>query len=515
MSNYDVAVVGAGIAGQICANYLARAGKKVVLIEQNHQGGGNMSGFRRHGYYFDGGDQSFESLGIVFPILDELGLYNPADWVRADFRMISSDFDFRVDSLDQVEGSLRDAFPDEPGITPLFDGIREVSRFLSRQYHADDIPLLNDFRVSRLFSLLPWLPKLRQWLTFDYRERACSVIQDPALRNWFTYIGYYRMPYLFFAGFWHLWAHDYWYPKRGMQDFHKALTTAFIEKGGDVRFNTAAEAISLSGRTADGIVVRTPDGSHETITANTIVYTGDYKRLLSDLLPANTFPARRAARISAGKLTEALTNVYLGLDMPRGDLARSIGAHHAFYFPNYDVIFPSADSPPEIHEHMWVTLNFIEDNDGELAPKGKSNLVAQTYSPYGWQQFWRNGSVGLPRTEEYRELKRAVGMQLVKTAENIVPGLSQNIEYMEVGTPLSSERFSVNTGGSSGGWCYDDKESVVYRSGRLNMIRTPIPNLLTAGHYAVWPGGVISAALSGRLVSNLVLGRPMLAPLHR
>ncbi|MCX5866664.1 MAG: FAD-dependent oxidoreductase, partial [Proteobacteria bacterium] len=36
---FDVAVVGAGIAGLSCANYLARGGKKVVLLEQNHQAG--------------------------------------------------------------------------------------------------------------------------------------------------------------------------------------------------------------------------------------------------------------------------------------------------------------------------------------------------------------------------------------------------------------------------------------------------------------------------------------------
>jgi phytoene dehydrogenase-like protein len=67
--HYDVLIVGAGLSGLICANYLARAGKRVLLLEQNHQPGGNMSGFRRRGFYFDAGDQSFESLGIVFPIL--------------------------------------------------------------------------------------------------------------------------------------------------------------------------------------------------------------------------------------------------------------------------------------------------------------------------------------------------------------------------------------------------------------------------------------------------------------
>ena len=46
-------------------------------------------------------------------------------------------------------------------------------------------------------------------------------------------------------------------------------------------------------------------------------------------------------------------------------------------------------------------------------------------------------------------------------------------------------------------------------------MKTPLPNLFAAGHYALWPGGVISAALSGRFAANLVLGRPMLTPIGR
>ena len=131
MATYDVVVVGAGISGLVCANFLARDGKRVLLLEQNHQAGGNMSGFRRRGYYFDGGDQSFESLGIVFPILRELGLYDPNDWIKADFRMVSEDFDFTIDSVETVQEALATAFPNETGIKDVFVEVKEVSKMLA------------------------------------------------------------------------------------------------------------------------------------------------------------------------------------------------------------------------------------------------------------------------------------------------------------------------------------------------------------------------------------------------
>ena len=58
-------------------NYLVRNGKKVLLLEHGKAVGGNISGIRRKGYFFDAGSQSTENVGILFTILEELGLYDP------------------------------------------------------------------------------------------------------------------------------------------------------------------------------------------------------------------------------------------------------------------------------------------------------------------------------------------------------------------------------------------------------------------------------------------------------
>ena len=59
---YDVIVVGAGIAGLFCANFLARFGKKTLLLEHNHQPGGLMGGF----IYLEGSTICFENSHGVF-----------------------------------------------------------------------------------------------------------------------------------------------------------------------------------------------------------------------------------------------------------------------------------------------------------------------------------------------------------------------------------------------------------------------------------------------------------------
>ncbi len=510
MPGYDVAIVGGGMAGMVCANYLTRMGRSVLVAEQSYHTGGNMTGFRRRGFYFDGGDQSFESLGVVFPILEELGVYDSRDWTKVRYRMISKDFDFFLDSLDDVEEALLEAFPDETGLSTLFAEVRRVSRFLDRHCDPWSFPLIHDFHLGRLAGLIRWLPSLRKWFRYTYRVKACEVIKDPALRNWLAGIGYYHMPYLFFAGFWHIWIKDYWYPGGGMQAFHDKLAELFTHSGGELRLSTMIDRIEIRNGRARGI--RTSQG--ELIEADRVVYTGDYKTLVGGLVDAEYFPGRFVEEIHSARLTEEILNVYLGLDRSAEELQDRLQAHHVFYFPNYDVLFPDATSDRDIHRRMWVAMNFFGDRNPGFAPEGKSTVVLQTYSSFDWERMWRNLEDTDDRTEEYRRFKLEIGRHLVELAENVLPGLDASTLFYEVGTPLSIRKFSRNFRGSTGGWCYDDRISPVFDFRRgLNLFKTPVRDLWAAGHYTLWPGGVISAALSGKIVANLVAGRFPLAAL--
>ena len=468
-----------------------------------------MSGFRRKGYYFDAGDQSFESLGIVFPILDALGVYDAQDWIKVRYRMVSDDFDFFIDSVDAVRKALQDAFPKEPGIGPLFDEINQVSRFLDAVGDAHRLPLINEFSPLRALSLAPWIPRLAKWVRFSYREKACSVIQDPGLRHWLTEIGYYRMPYLFFAGFWHIWAKDYWYPVGGMQALLNRIAEKIREAGGAIR--TKALVTAIRPQKGHAVELALADGT--TLSAGEVVYAGDYRTLYSRLLPKENHKVQRRRKLTEAKLTEAIVTTYLGISLPSDRLREQLEAEHLFYFPNYEVLFPDETSPREVHSRMWVALNAFGTPGSNTAPEGHSSITLQTYSSAAWENYWRNGGFGLPRTEEYQELKDAVGEELIATASNLFPEIRKHITYSEVGTPLSLYRYSRNSEGSTGGWCYQDTVSPLFRKKTLNMIRTPYKNLYTAGHYALWPGGVISAALSGRIVANIVSGRRPLSRL--
>src|SRR4030042_1828439 len=64
-SEYDVVVIGSGLAGLTCANMLARNGHSVLLLEQHHQLGGLAAWFKRKGgHIFDVSLHGFP-LGLI------------------------------------------------------------------------------------------------------------------------------------------------------------------------------------------------------------------------------------------------------------------------------------------------------------------------------------------------------------------------------------------------------------------------------------------------------------------
>ncbi|MCX5860000.1 MAG: NAD(P)/FAD-dependent oxidoreductase [Proteobacteria bacterium] len=508
--NYDVAIVGAGIAGLSCANYLARGGKKVILLEQNHQAGGCMSGFWRKGFYFDGGDQSFESTGILFPILSELGVYPEHDWHPATYRIKTAFWDFPLTSLEDTRDRMIAAFPDEPGVRIFFAEVEKVSRCFSGLVDPWHIYPLEKPGPKKILAALKWLPSLKRWTDPEFKNRLCGQIKRDDLRHWFLNAGYYKMPFILFGGFWHLWVKDYWYPAGGIQSLMDSLVKKFESLGGEARFKTPVKKILVRDGRAEGVLTE----KGEKITADQVVYAGDYQRLVTDVLGESYFKPDFVEKLKRSRRTEAMLNVFLGINLPAEELKKHLQTHHVLFYPDLKVIIPDQNSPRDVHRKTWMELSSPSLESPGLAPPGKSSLVLQTFTNIKWQNYWQNGSESTERTPEYREFKKAVGMELVKGAEGVIPGLSEKIEYMDVGTPLSAVRFTMNSQGASAGWTYHLPDLPIGNRFGFVSFHAPVAGVYTIGQYSLWPGGVPNSALSGKIVANSILGKFPEGQLH-
>jgi prolycopene isomerase len=278
------------------------------------------------------------------------------------------------------------------------------------------------------------------------------------------------------------------------------------DHGGDVFYLRPVTKFLLDGEKHLRITgVET--GKGDTIHAPNVIYTGDMKSLYGHLLPDHPDLYELRKRYMVGSLSEALTSVYLGVDIPPEQVRECLQTHHTFYFPHYNIHDPHEMNGADLHGRAWVEISSptIDPENAGLAPSGKSTIVLQTMVRAAWLNRWR--TEGESDKRAYRDLKKQVARQMINTLSHLIPGVADKITYVDVGSALSASRFTHNSAGATAGWTFDPHASPLRN--RLLAMRTPVGGLIAAGHYAIWPGGVPMAALTGRLAADRVLGKPI------
>ena len=124
--NYDVIVVGGGLAGLTSAAYLCRYGYSTLLCEKRQKTGGLVETFRHKGFAFDTGIRAFENSGILFPMLKNLGI--DIEFIRNQVTIGIENQSMALkskDSLDNYMNMLTSIFPDNASD---IDNIKEEIR---------------------------------------------------------------------------------------------------------------------------------------------------------------------------------------------------------------------------------------------------------------------------------------------------------------------------------------------------------------------------------------------------
>ncbi|MFQ5458434.1 MAG: phytoene desaturase family protein, partial [Myxococcota bacterium] len=427
-------MIGAGVAGLFAGLFLARSGLRPVVLEQSYHAGGCLNGFTRKGFTFDAGDQSFEELGIVFSLLADLGLRDRFRFKRSSYRLVAPRMDAVIRSIQSLEDAFTAAFPgDARGVASLFGALRDAEALLTPVIGADGPLSRRGLRRAAGLAgaglhVLRHGGRLRRMMNTGARDLAEAHLGDPVLRDFVARIGYKNMSWAVFAGFLHCWVDDYWYPEGGLQSFCDGLAAALAERGGEVRYKTAATRVL----TERGRVVGVETARGERIATRRIIAGGDAKRLFGEMLPAGPELAETREAVLGAALSEALTSVYLGVDASPEQLAPVLKTHHVFYFPDFDVHDPQEAEDSSLHSGAWLEISSPTLTDPSLAPPGKSVVVLQTMAPAAWLDQW--GRRESPTKDAYRALKDRVAREMIGTAEGLIPDLSRKILYRDVGT---------------------------------------------------------------------------------
>lgn len=474
--NYDVILIGAGIAGLICGSFLCKKGYKILICEQSDSPGGYVSGFKRNGFYFDAGTQSFASSGVVLPILEELKLRDKIQFVKADYRFVGSDFDVKVDSIQKVADAIKKANPnDKIGIQSYFD---EISQAIEK---------INNEEMKQYYS------------NISAEELARKHLKNQQSITYLSQMGYRGVSALTSIGMWFSFLYDYWYPVGGMQNLANILAENIEQQGGLISYNNCVDQILVSGKKAMG--VSTSNGQR--INSNYVVSCCDLKQTFAKLIKKGLIDTKRRQEIQAAKVSESFVSTYLGVDIGQDTMRKLMGAHHTFYIPDGELANLDDLDDLDLYKKSFIEITAPSVVNSNFAPEGKSSIILQAFANYDWMNMWGMNPKEKDR-ERYLQLKEKVANELIFTAENVIPGLSKKLIFKEVATPLTHERYTKNSKGATAGWSWNIKDKQVFAPGE-NGLLTQLENLYAASHWITpYGGGIPTCFNAGKTIAELL-----------
>ena len=506
--NYEAVIIGSGIGGLTCATYLARRGLRVLVCEKENQPGGLMGTFERNGYRFDLALPSFGSAGMVFHVLDDLGIRSELELHETPYRLVAPHFDFVPRSFDDVIRELSKAFPQEKtGIKAYFSLLQRISQEICDASTRDN-PLLKEGK-ERLLSFLPFLFDSRG-LFLDYfrhknllaERKIRDLIHNEDLRNFLISIGYsHHKNVLLDALIWNSLIEDSYYPTGGMGRIPDVLVRYIRRYGGHVATGTEVKRILTRKGKASGVLLA--DGTQ--VESNFVVSNADYKKTFLSLLQENAVPERFREKVREAHVCQSLFTAFLGVGVPPEKLV-PINAPHTLHFPTYMYVhFDKAARDTAYFQKAWQCISVPSLLDPGLAPRGKSAVIIRTWTTAHYQNGWEGGIRDGQQSSTYKKLVENVGRDVIASAETVLPGIESHIEFLEFATPVTVEHLTGNTEGAIAGWSIDPQATFykdIFR--QVQGFFSPLPHLLLAGHWTAHPGGLPVALASGRWVADQI-----------
>jgi len=191
------------------------------------------------------------------------------------------------------------------------------------------------------------------------------------------------------------------------------------------------------------------------------------------LLPNQPLPVKEEKWRDRYQQSPSFLSLHLGVE--KSLLPPDTACHH--------ILLESWQQMEDTEGTIFVSIPTLLDPD--LAPEGYH--IIHTFTPH-WIDFWQGLSAA-----EYEQQKEAAAGRIIERLEQIFPGLDAKLDYMEIGTPRTHQKFLNRDNGTYG--------PIPQRKllGLLPMPfnRTSIPGLYCVGD-STFPGqGLNAVAFSG------------------
>ncbi len=502
-SSYDVIVIGSGIGGLTAALRCAQAGRQVLVLEAGKQFGGFINPFQRKQFSFDTGIHYIGEMGPKQSLrrhFERLELYDAIGFRELNpdgfDRYVFPDYEVRLGKGAQAfRDKLVADFPEETrGIDKFFALLAEMSQTIRK------VTKLRGFRSA--LGLAQHAPLLIRYRNATFSDMLDDCVRDHKLRAVLSGPGGdIGLPPGEASGFMMLGLLDHflggaYFPRGGTRAVRDAYVDALKARGATLLRNTKVQTILTSGDSVTG--VQTEKG--ETFLAPKVISNADAALTLGSMLGRDKLNRRMRAKVT--ETTQSLGSLcaFVGTDLDPQE--HGVDDANIWSYPSYDIdalYRPALQGQHGEELPFFLTVPTLKDPGGSHAPPGKHTVELITFAAFKPFARWQNQKV-LKRDAEYMELKNKMGMQLVKRAEQFIPGLSERMEVHEYSTPLTNVAFANVPQGAIYGPAHTPKQ---FGLGRYRP-KGPVEGLFLCGS-SVMGAGIGTCVASGMLASKLAL----------
>ena len=485
--SYDAVVVGAGLGGLSAGACLAKAGKKVLLVERQDGPGGNARAFRNGPYTFDPAIHvTAHGFNIEFLdfYLNALGIHDQVELLPAEdcFAASIAGERYRLPlGVEPLVEYLSQQFPAESeGIRAFIDTCAQATR--ESQAPPPRVALKD------LEEVMKALPTLFKYRTATLADVLDEYLDDPRAKSvcaaqW-PYLGLSpgRMSFMAYSGAWMAFVEPGpVYPRGSFQRLADALAETVTANGGEVLFDTMVTGISLEDGIAAGVVLE--DG--HAVRAPVVVSNADAKHTFEHMVGEEHLPERFLRRLRRMKPSLSAFLLYSATTL---DPAEFDISHETFVYRHWDHEETYGDILDGRLGGMWLSVPTM--HDPSLAPDGEHIVIFTSLMPYDVGVAWDEAK------ERYTE-------QMLTEVESIMPGYRDSITFVDSATPATFERYTLAQQGAAYGWENTPNQTVPKRLD----YRTPVDGLYLAGHWTHPGTGSVRCLLSGAQTAAAIMDR--------